>query len=517
MCDEFYLIGLDGASWEILGSMQKDLPYIQSLIESGVSGTLESTLPSKTPLAVPALYTGSDPSITGSFEFTKSNGQPLLLEEIRGPRLWNEFARHDESSVVMNVRTTHPPESIEGVMISGPPSPSEGTKIAIPPNSAEEHGFQAESHIDEQNFHDKPYARSEELVSTFIDAFQKRSASFESIIEATEPSLAMYWVGRTDSIQHWLWGDWIKIQKFYRAVDERLSEIIPENANVILVSDHGFAEMAKYRFHINEWLRQNDFLDVWCGQIGNYVLGATQQKLRGNVSSELLKRLIEKINTNKSSGAAKRIDRSRTHIPGIKSSSNAQMSTPWGIDVLNTGRQYEKTRNKIIAALTDLTHNNSTVVKNALKKEEVYSEGPYFNEVPDIVFQLNSNYFAEASLSTSIFSNFNQNRPGENQFNGWHDHSPEGIFIASGPRFTSKKITSLHITDIAPTILHSMGFPVPDVMTGNVHRDILREDSEARETQPEYIPVDPQSGISSNISKEDMDAVYDHLEELGYR
>ncbi|WP_080505387.1 alkaline phosphatase family protein [Halococcus hamelinensis] len=58
------LIGLDGATWDVLRPLleEGDLPNLSQLMEDGFSGTLYSTVPSRTSPAIPSLYTGCDPS-----------------------------------------------------------------------------------------------------------------------------------------------------------------------------------------------------------------------------------------------------------------------------------------------------------------------------------------------------------------------------------------------------------------------------------------------------------------------
>jgi len=61
---------------------------------------------------------------------------------------------------------------------------------------------------------------------------------------------------------------------------------------------------------------------------------------------------------------------------------------------------------------------------------------------------------------------------------GW-DHkesAPDGIFVARGPAFEAGvALDPVSVFDVAPTILHVLGFPVADDMPGEVRIDALRD------------------------------------------
>ena len=91
MTRKIFLIGLDGATWDLIRPWIEggELPTLTSFLSDGAYGTLHSTVSSNTPVAIPALYTGCDPSITDSFNFTRPDGTPVALQEIDGPKIWD--------------------------------------------------------------------------------------------------------------------------------------------------------------------------------------------------------------------------------------------------------------------------------------------------------------------------------------------------------------------------------------------------------------------------------------------
>jgi hypothetical protein len=56
------------------------------------------------------------------------------------------------------------------------------------------------------------------------------------------------------------------------------------------------------------------------------------------------------------------------------------------------------------------------------------------------------------------------------------DHRPEGIFLATGPQVAAPmELKEVKITDVAPTILHILGLPVPSDMDGKVLTELFTD------------------------------------------
>jgi predicted AlkP superfamily phosphohydrolase/phosphomutase len=98
-------------------------------------------------------------------------------------------------------------------------------------------------------------------------------------------------------------------------------------------------------------------------------------------------------------------------------------------------------------------------------------------------------------------------------------HRKHGIFIAWGSGIKAHAgapgqatPSSAHIMDLAPTILHLMGLPVPGEMDGRVLTDVL---STSRPVKRAAASRDPQ-GDDAELSAEETAEVEDRLRALGY-
>ena len=70
---------------------------------------------------------------------------------------------------------------------------------------------------------------------------------------------------------------------------------------------------------------------------------------------------------------------------------------------------------------------------------------------------------------------------------GDHDCYLNGLFIGYGPDIKNNKlIKEAQLIDITPTILHMMGFPIPNDMDGVVLKEIFKEESNLAKTNIKY-------------------------------
>ncbi len=97
-------------------------------------------------------------------------------------------------------------------------------------------------------------------------------------------------------------------------------------------------------------------------------------------------------------------------------------------------------------------------------------------------------------------------------------HRPDGILVATGPHIA--KVTNLHthIVDCAPTLLAMLGLRVPDDMQGRVVTELfdtpVTVETEAATTAAKAAAA--TSATDEVYSQDDLDAVTDRLQELGY-
>jgi predicted AlkP superfamily phosphohydrolase/phosphomutase len=140
-----------------------------------------------------------------------------------------------------------------------------------------------------------------------------------------------------------------------------------------------------------------------------------------------------------------------------------------GHGLVEPGVEYEALRRQIRDALTTLVdpRDGKPIIDQVWYREEVY-QGPYTHLAPDLLF-VGRDY---GYLGRELLGTRNAMESSKNWANGFHRMN--GIVMAYGPYARSgAQIEGATMVDVAPTLLHVMGIPVPDHMDGKVLTDVL--------------------------------------------
>ena len=132
------IIGLDGATFDLIKpwAAEGKLPTLAKLMQDGVTGNLESTLPPVTSPAWPTFMTGKNPGKHGVFDFIRPRAGTFDMvnaSQIKGKLLWEILSEAGYSVGVLNVPITYPPRKVNGYMVPGLLSPDQG-KTVYPPD-----------------------------------------------------------------------------------------------------------------------------------------------------------------------------------------------------------------------------------------------------------------------------------------------------------------------------------------------------------------------------------------------
>jgi len=139
------------------------------------------------------------------------------------------------------------------------------------------------------------------------------------------------------------------------------------------------------------------------------------------------------------------------------------------------------------------------IIERVFMREEIYS-GQMINKAPDLLLLPKKGYSLVHEVAPTIIEKPNFKKA---------DHALNGIFLAYGPGIKKgHKTENAKIYDIAPTILHILGLPIPKDMDGKVLTEIFEEDSEFAKRKPEY--VDP----SYYEGKKEKEKIKDRIKKL---
>jgi predicted AlkP superfamily phosphohydrolase/phosphomutase len=303
---------------------------------------------------------------------------------------------------------------------------------------------------------------------------------------------------------------------------------------VFVVSDHGFGPT--YRtFYLNEWLREQGYLvlkdEEQIGRVNwrTRLVGRLSAPLFWlNQASPAFRRLIAPLKKRalsnflrdeyvrmKEQGLVRLnhlpVDwgRTRAYCPDEASLYlNLQGRDPEG--VVQPGEEAECLLTEIEEGLRHIPDpaTGRPVPVRLFRKEEIYN-GPFLQDAPDLIVVMD-NYQTEVMAELGFGDLFNPNpiRSGT--------HTPEGLFIAWGPGIPAGKQMDAGLMDIAPTVLHLLGVPVPEEADGRVLLDLFSDNAE-----PGRRPVAREAALGGQIveqayTDEEMEQIERQLRDLGY-
>jgi predicted AlkP superfamily phosphohydrolase/phosphomutase len=545
------IIGLDGVPLDIIQRWAEagHLPTLRRLMESGAVGQLRSTIPPTSGPSWSSFVTGMNPGKTGIYDFLYRkegtyNFPPVNASQRGGTTIWRYLSEGGHRVGVVNLPMSYPVEPINGFMISGWMTPYAATDYIHPPELAQE----LEREIGEYRIYP-----TETFAENRRESFLK--ASHELLDMRTRTAL---YLGRTrpwdvfmtvffdtDRLLHQLWHylspdhPWRTdredkepfVREYFQHVDHSISQLLEladEETLVFVLSDHGMGQANNF-IVLNNWLLESGMLalkgDPWTQlkklmfrsgftlrnvhQVADR-LGLAQQAeyVAGYFVDHLLKMaFLSFLDVDWSRSRAYSFGR---HLGSIYV--NVKGREPQGI--VEPGAEYEAVRDEIEKLAYEFRdpQTGRPLIGEVLRREEIYA-GPHYERGPDLILRPK-----EPSDIFFGLADFGHRKTVAQVYRYSGMHRDYGMLIMNGPGIGSANtIEGAAIQDIAPTVLHTMGLPVPTDMDGHVLEQAFAEEYTAA------FPVsfaDPaavtgeQGGI--DYTEEGEKEIMERLEGLGY-
>jgi predicted AlkP superfamily phosphohydrolase/phosphomutase len=557
-----FLLGLDGATWDILEPLMAEgrLPNLQRLRLGGASGTLNSVFPPLSPVAWTGVMTGKNSGKHGVYEFVQHDHDPMggrvnSSRSIRAELVWEIAGRAGKATVAGGVPMSYPPRpGTTGVFLGDFLAPENAADFTNNPALLAE----LEAHLGRPyqpwntSVHDG--GREALAVAELTDFLDHHLKAVEFLASRCDWDLFAYDLMATDRIQHELWHAWDPSHRaakgredelrpvrerfiaFWERLDEgvgRIADSLPPDAALILMSDHGFGPIEWY-VNFNVWLLERGFIAL---DNSFYVKQKHFFHKRG-LSPETVYGVMRRLGLAKNRVSRFRgkqlskLDRvadalllSKRHIDWSRTKAYAQGN--FGQIFLNLkGRQpngyvepsdARAVLDDLKAGLLAIPHpeTGEPLVSKVYERDELYT-GPHAGLAPDLTVVLGDWRYRTIGLY-----DFTTHRVISPAFGPTGDHRMEGVFIGSGPAFRpgSSLAPDADLLDITPTVLHLLGVPAPDDLDGRILSEALDttvaggvESSESRPGSSLIPTATPETGYT-----EDEDAaIQRRLADLGY-
>ena len=479
------IIGLDGATFDMLDPFIEEgiLPHLKNIIKEGSRCILKSTIPFYTGPAWVSMVTGVNPGKHGIFNFTKystdsDSRRVLNSRDIRCLRIWELLNRRGLKTGMVNIPMTYPADAVDGFMIAGMMSPEKNEKVSYPSQLMDKIDDVVNDYVIDVPVILEKHKDDPVIIERLHDCLLKRGKAAEFLMKNYEVDFLMYVFITPDRLQHLFWKyldrrisfmsseDTLcrdRILDCYRLLDEIVGGIVQassEETNLFIVSDHGFGEYKKC-FHLNNWLMELGLLRLRKGAslLTSFVEVANISGIKKLLPRRFIKRAKEAFSNI--------IDHEATRA-------YAADSLEQGIYLnLDNGSAdtYHDVCNCIINELYKLRdpETGEKIVTEVKTRGELFS-GPFVAEAPDVLINMaDMGYQISNSIIHSGCIVSRENEP-------FGIHKRDGIFIAHGTGIKKDNLVDQgDIVDIVPTVLHSMGLPIPAYLDGKVLDTIFTE------------------------------------------
>ncbi len=449
------VIGLDCAEPRLVFQrLRGQLPNLERLMARGTCGQLRSCDP---PITVPAwsvMMSSKDPGTLGIYGFR--NRRDYSYDKmsfatgaaVREPRVWDLLGRAGKEVILLGVPGTYPVRPVNGVQVGCFLTPGIDNDYTYPAALKDEIARLVHPYmVDCPDFRTEDKARLRDDIYTMT---AKRFTLARHLLRTKPWDFFMMVEMGTDRMHHAFWkfldpahpryqpgNPWEQvIPDYYRYVDAQvgfLLEEVPEDALVLVVSDHG-AKAMDGGICINEWLIEQGYL--------------------------VLHRYPER--PTRFADLAVDWSRTRAWSEGgyyARVFVNVKGREPEGVIA---PAEYERFRDRLAREIEAIPDDQGRpLATRVFRPEDVYRR---VNGIAPDLFA----YFDElrwrsvGTVGLGTIQTF-ENDTGPDDAN----HAEEGLYIAAGPGVSAGRTWGgRNLMDVAPTILRAFGMEVPADMQG---------------------------------------------------
>jgi predicted AlkP superfamily phosphohydrolase/phosphomutase len=487
----FLILGLDGGTFDLLDPLMDagELPFLASMVRSGLRAPLTTVYPAKTIPAWYSLATGQDPGQLGIYGFTEPTarlGESRLVQTFRpAEAIWDRLSRQGLKVGVLNfpLGAAYP---LHGFVIPGMFSDH-------PVPYPQDLGAEVEGTLGAPYPSELPVHRESDRATWLALATRnvvQRGKSAAALAMRHRPDFLFSLFRETDRVEHQYWSELSRsvdeiprdLLLFWRAVDRACREVDTAfraaggPAVTLVVSDHGHGEVHS-DFFTNRWLAEQGLLVFRDGEdVGgrNLIARMLLWTQRHGFGRALAKPVADLLRGGRAKGIsqflsgeasfeqmAERIDWKRTVAYSYP--------VPEGIylNPQNPDLTPER-RAAVVAGIRERLEAYADAKIEVLAPESIY-HGPAFGPAPSLLIRVDG-MRTEPRMDFSYPRPLLRDRP--HFFYGCGNHRMDGILIGAGDGIDAGTTDGpLSLLDIAPTVLDGMGVGPTAAMRG---RSFLR-------------------------------------------
>jgi len=273
MSKNIFVLALDGVPYSLLNKLfdYGIMPNFQQLVNNQNFREMNSVHPPISSVAWTSFMTGKNPTGHNIYGFIERKPQTMDVFvptsiNIKSKTVFEYLSEMNKRVFSINVPATYPPKKINGISICGFLGTDilKGTYPAYIGQQLVEDGYQIDV--------DTVKARTDlqGFIKELNYVLDKRIETIQKFYKQEHWDFFVAHIMAPDRLHHFVWeyfeeGDPYWTEQFYniyKKIDEFIGKMlneIPENDELIILSDHGFTKLKKEVF-INKWLFDNKYL-----------------------------------------------------------------------------------------------------------------------------------------------------------------------------------------------------------------------------------------------------------------
>ncbi|WP_275883064.1 alkaline phosphatase family protein [Halorhabdus sp. BNX81] len=507
------VIGLDGSNWPLVQPWidAGRLPNFATLQSEGCHGISRSHLPPVTCPNWKCYASGKNPGRLGVYWWERIDTEDQAMQlpdatDFIAPEIWDYLNDENETAGVINLPMSYPPRDIDAFMIAGGPRSRE-QHYTIPETLEAEIEERFDYRVHPENVL-TTNENADAEVEMVYDLLRTRLRTARTLLEERDLEFLHVTLFHLNVLQHYFW-DAQETRRAYEIIDEELEPFLDGEYNLVLLSDHGCTDIDTV-FYVNTWLAEHGYLSTKTSVSSRlHDAGLTQERIANIIRTVNLEKYIRPLVPRSI------IERFPTD-DGVVREAKLNM-VDWGNTtaigsgqgliyvVADTDRERERILSDLEAELSAATALNGEAITRAVHRREDVYEGPHVETAPDLIFDQRPGVHTSEAMGRDEVMSEPTNWRGENV--------PDGMVLFHGEDIQAGELDPVRITDIAPTILHWMGHPVPTDMDGGVVDAVFTPDSDPGTRDVTHRPpLRTQDGASEALT----DDVEDRLAQIGY-
>lgn len=484
------LIGLDGATFDVVDRLGDRLPNLQALSRQGIRAPLRSTTPPMTLPSWSSVITGVEPGVHGIYDFVRRKPGSYQLEfqhagHRRVPTVFRLLSDRGHRVASIAMPTTWPPEPLDGVVIAGFDSP-----VATAAEAAHCQPRSLWTEI-ERRFGGLAFADFQEgdtsgdwhrrAVSKLLREIARKEALCRWLLDREDWTLFSVVFGESDTVSHHFWafadprsprfmpGVADAIDRVYERLDWAVGELSRRAEFVCVASDHGFGGAGDLAVYINRFLESRGLLAY---RPGARVSGAGD-RLRALATRLPVEKLVRRL-PGALLGTAESLARHGSIDFGTTRAWSDEMNYAATVHLNRAGRDprgLAVDETQVVEALLGWEVEGQRVVERVHRADELWG-GDRAPGAPDLVLDLalRGDYSVTVLPSSRVAPGTTWRRLQPAEYAGGKgqgmngSHRQHGVFLLGGAG--TQRVDEARVADVTPTLLACLGEAVPAYMTG---------------------------------------------------